>query len=269
MAAIEAANYRVNLGNRTLTGSVILVTRPAGLGQGLAQSIRAAGGEVVFFPAIEIAPPSDPAALVRIVEALDRFDIAIFISPSAVVKGHEFVTARRAWPSALRVAAVGSGTAASLAELGFTGVIAPQGQGDSQALAALPEFAQVSGKSIVIFRGEGGRETLRAALQSRGATVTYAQCYRRGRPAADPAPLLARWRRGGVHAVCLTSGEGLENLAGILGPEGAALLRATPVFVPHPRIGAAAEGFGVARTLLTGAGDEQLVAALKAFFAKV
>ena len=252
-----------------LAGSVILVTRPAGLGQGLAQSIRAAGGEVVFFPAIEIAPPSDPEALVRIVDTLDRFDIAIFISPSAVISAYEFVTARRAWPRALRVAAMGSGTAASLAERGFSGVIAPEGRGDSQALAALPELAQVSGKSIVIFRGEGGRESLRAALESRGATVTYAQCYRRGRPGADPAQLLARWRQGGVHAVCLTSSEGLENLAAILGAEGAALLRATPVFVPHPRIGAAAGRFGVARTVLTGAGDEQLVAALEAFFAKV
>ena len=252
-----------------LAGRVILVTRPAGLGEDLGRRIRAAGGKVVFFPAIEIAPPADSRALEELIGRLDRFHIGIFISPSAVIKAAEAVRARRAWPRSLRIAAVGNATAAALARAGFHDVVAPAGRGDSQALADLPELAAVSGKSIVIFRGEGGRETLRAALESRGASVSYAQCYRRLRPAADPAPLLARWRQGGVHAVSLTSGEGLENLAAILGKEGAALLRATPIFVPHPRIAEACTRFGSATTVLTGEGDEDLVTALGAFFAKV
>ena len=252
-----------------LTGRVILVTRPAGLGGDLAQSVRAAGGEVIFFPAIEIAPPADPRLLEELIDGLDRFHIAIFISPSAVIKANEAVAARRSWPRSLRIAAVGSATAAALARLGFNGVVAPAGRGDSRALAALPELAEVSGKSIVILRGEGGRETLREALESRGASVSYAQCYRRARPAADPAPLLARWQQGGVDAVSVTSSEGLENLAAMLGDEGAALLRTTPVFVPHPRIAEVCARFGAEKTVLTGEGDPHLLAALDAFFAKV
>lgn len=252
-----------------LAGRFILITRPAGQAEGLAARVLAAGGEAIPYPAIEIAPTANPRALASILDRLDRFQIAIFISPTAAAKGHAAVVARRAWPAGIRLAGVGEGTAAALAGLGFQGVIAPAGRGDSEALAALPDFSDLRGKSIVIFRGEGGRETLRRELEARGASVEYAECYRRIRPTADPAALIARWARSGVHAVSITSTEGLANLIAILGEEGAAHLRATPVFVPHPRIAEAARKFGVKKTVLVDPGDDALVEALASFFATV
>ncbi len=88
----------------------------------------------------------------------------------------------------------------------------------------------------------------------------------------DVGPLVERWRRGGIDAVSITSAEGLGNLFALLGTAGtagAALLRATPVFVPHPRVGEAARNLGVERVIVTGAGDEALAGALASFFAKV
>jgi uroporphyrinogen-III synthase len=72
--------------------------------------------------------------------------------------------------------------------------------------------------------------------------------------------------------VSVTSAEGLENLFAMLGAAGTAgpaLLRTTPVFVPHPRVGEAARSLGVQRVIVTAAGDEALAEALAAFFAKV
>ncbi|MBI4294312.1 MAG: uroporphyrinogen-III synthase [Betaproteobacteria bacterium] len=252
-----------------LAGRSILITRPAGQAERVAARVRAAGGEAIVYPAIEIAPPENPHALGSILDRLDGFQIAIFISPTAVAKGHAAVVARRAWPIGMRLAAVGEGTAAALAALGFEGVIAPVGRGDSEALAAMAELSDVRGKSIVIFRGEGGRESLRRALEARGASVEYAECYRRVRPRADPAALIARWAHSGVHAVSITSTEGLENLIAILGEQGAAHLRATPVFVPHPRVAEAARLSGVRETVLVDPGDDALVQALASFFATV
>ena len=252
-----------------LSRRYIVITRPREHCAGIAERIRAAGGEPVIFPAIEILPPENTSALDRVIDELDEFHLAIFISQTAAAKGHGAVIARRAWPKGMRVAAVGAGTASSLKALGFDAVIAPRGQADSEALAALPEMQELRGKAVVIFRGEGGREWLRAALETRGARVEYAECYRRARPAADLAPLIARWRKNEIDAVSITSGEGLKNFFDLLDAEGQDYLRATPVFVPHPRVAETASALGILQLVVTGSGDEQTIAEMAAFFAKV
>src|SRR6185295_12379471 len=100
------------------------------------------------------------------------------------------------------------------------GVIAPQSGADSEALLAAPELADVTGKRVLIVRGEGGRALLGNMLAARGATVNYAECYRRVRPVADAAPLIADWQRGLIHAVTVSSAEGLDNLLAMTGSEG-------------------------------------------------
>ena len=122
---------------------------------------------------------------------------------------------------------------------------------------------------MVIFRGEGGRELLGETLAARGAAVEYAECYRRGRPHADAAPLLARCARRELDAFTVTSSEGLANLHEMLGEAGRRCLEDTPLFAPHERIAAAARALGVRTVVLTGPGDEGLIAGLAAFFAKV
>jgi uroporphyrinogen-III synthase len=252
-----------------LAGRGIVITRPREHAPALAERIRAAGGEPILFPTIEILPPRDENALSRVVSRLDQFQLAIFVSPTAVLRGHALVAANRSWPAGLRVAAVGAGTAAALHEQGFAGVIAPAGEADSEALAGLDELREMRGRSVVIFRGEGGREWLGRELEARGARVEYAECYRRARPQADPRRLLARWQAGAVEAVSITSAEGLANFSAMLGATGGRYLRATPVFVPHPRIAHAARDLEVREVIVTGRGDERTVAEMAAFFAKV
>ena len=253
-----------------LAGRGIVVTRPREHAAELAERIRTAGGDPVLFPTIEILPASDPGALGSLLARLDGFGLAIFVSPTAAMKGHESATVRRSWPASLRVAAVGEGTARALGRLGFKDVVRPSAaEADSEALAALPELQDVRGRRIVIFRGEGGREWLRGTLEARGAQVEYAECYRRACPQAAIGPLLARWQSGGVEAVSITSTEGLDNFFRMLGPTGERYLCATPVFVPHARIGEAARKLGVRSVTVTGRGDERTVAAVAAFFARV
>lgn len=252
-----------------LAGRRVVVTRPAGQSAHLAALIRAAGGEPLPFPALEIFDAEDLQPVLALIERLDAFDLAIFISANAVNRALALVRARRAWPSALRVATVGRGSERELQRHGFAAVIAPSERFDSEGLLDLPELRQVHGKRVVIFRGESGRELLGDTLAARGATVEYAECYRRGRPNADPAPLLARCARGEIDAFTVTSSEGLANLHDMLGEAGGPCLKNTPLFVPHERIAAAARALGVQTVVLTGPGDEGLVAGMAAFFAKV
>ena len=245
-----------------LAGRGVVITRPAGEVQRLADLIREAGGEPLLYPAIEILPLADASALDAVIDALDDFDLAIFVSPSAVAQAMPRITARRALPATLRCAAIGPGGVRALQRFGVKDVIAPQVRYDSEALLASAYMQQVRGLRTVIFRGEGGRELLGETLVARGAAVTYAACYQRGKPAWDAAPLLLAWQSHRVAAIIVTSSEGLRHFCAHVGEAGLPWLRQTPMIVPHPRIAAVARELGVTRVVESVSGDEALVRAL-------
>jgi uroporphyrinogen-III synthase len=244
-----------------------VVTRPREQAGGLAARIEAAGGRALVYPAIEIQDLPDPRAALDTIARLDSFDLAVFVSPTAVRKAFQLM-AKRPWPRGLRAAAVGGATRAELEAAGVTAVLAPQAQADSEALLALPELASVAGKRIAIFRGEDGREALGEGLSARGARVEYAACYRRGRPATDLRPLIAAWNDGKVDAVTVSSSGGLENLAALLGAPGHGLLERVPLFVPHARVAAQARRLGAASAIVAGPTNDEMLERLVAYFKK-
>jgi uroporphyrinogen-III synthase len=249
-----------------LSGRGIVVTRPVEQASALAELIEREGGSAIVFSTIAIEDVVDRSRLHAIVDRLDERDIAIFISPNAAVKGMEAIRARRELPAHLTLAAIGSGSARELERRGAARVVVPQGRFDSEALLDLPELGDVAGKRIVIFRGEGGRPLLGDTLAARGATVEYAECYRRTKPRSDPAPLVEAWSRGDIDAVIATSSEGLRNFHEILRATGREALSLTPLFVPHPRIAETARELGLTSIVVSEAGDEGIVASVVKHF---
>jgi len=249
-----------------LAGRGIVVTRPAHQAEPLAELIRAAGGRPILFPVLEILDTENLQPLLEVLGRLDDYQLAIFISPNAVLRTMNQVAGRRAWPAQLQVAAVGKGSVKELRRFGITGVLAPARLFDSEHLLELPELKDVAGRRIVIFRGDGGRELLGDTLTSRGAQVDTVECYRRAQPRLDAGPLLKAWARNEVHAVTVTSSEGLRNLFEMIGKLGQSWLRRTPVFAPHPRIAAAARELGCSNVIDAAPGDEGLIEALQRHF---
>jgi uroporphyrinogen-III synthase len=97
--------------------------------------------------------------------------------------------------------------------------------------------------------------------------VECLSCYQRRCPdAADPAALLDRAACGRLDALSITSSEGVDHLARILGAEAFPRLAPIPVFAPHPRIAARCRLHGLEHIVATGAGDDALLRALIAFF---
>ncbi len=252
---------------RPLDGRSIVVTRPERQARILARLIEQAGGRALRVPAIGIEPVRSPA-LDAVVGALRSFDLAVFISRNAVEHGLARVRELGGWPLPLPTAALGAGTRRALEAEGVSGVIAPDGPADSEALLGQAQFKSVAGRRVVIFRGVGGREVLAATLRSRGAVVEYAECYRRQVPVTDVQPLLGEWSRGAVDAVTVSSGEGLANFAHLLGETGSGYLRRTPVFVPHPRVAGEARALGIGQVVVAGAADDDMLAALVAYFGR-
>lgn len=254
-------------GTLPLAGRRIVVTRPREHAAPLAGLLQAEGAAVVLLPTVDIVPIEPGDAMRGVARDLDSFDLAIFVSRTAVREGLfqlDALRGGRPWPAGLRVATVGQGTRKDLQARGFPSVIAPEGAADSEALLALPELTEVRDKRIALFRGEGGRTLIADTLSARGAQVSEAPCYRRS-PPADAQGFLSTWSKGPVDAVTVSSGEGLAHLDELLAAGGVPLAE-TPLFLPHARVAALARARGLDRTIVAGTSDAQVRDALVAYF---
>ena len=229
------------------------MTRPAGRAERLASLLEQAGARAVRFPAIDIEPVAE-----RPGPALERFDLVVFVSPTAVQCALGQTESRD-----FRAAGVGAGTKRELQAHGVQHVLAPQEGADSEALLGLPELQRPHGKRILIVRGEGGRELLADALAARGAVVEHFECYRRVAPRTDPAFLIAAWDAGEIDAVTVSSSLALENLLAILGR---GRLGGRPLFANHARVAERAREASIENVIVAGPGDEEAVAGLVAYF---
>lgn len=244
------------------------MTRPAHQAVFLANQIRAIGGNPILFPVLEITDIKDQTSLISLIERLDEFDWAIFVSPNAVNKALNLIVKQRAsLPPHLKIAVVGKGSADTLNKYGINEILTPTEHFDSEALLQLNELQDMHDKRVVIFRGNGGRQLLGDTLIQRGAILEYAECYRREKPSVDISSLLAAWSQGEIHAVIITSSEGLHNLFDIIGSLGQQLLKLTPIFTVHERIAQTARDLELKKIVKApSTGDEGLLESLQVYF---
>lgn len=232
------------------------MTRAEHQADNLCRLIRQAGGRPIRFPALQIAGPAEPSRVRYLLAHIQRYDLAVFISPNAVDRGLRLLP--QGLPETLQIAAVGRATAAALRAGGRPADLVPTGCYDSDALLALPEFSAVDGRRVIIFRGNGGRPLLGETLRQRGAEVDYVEIYRRLCPDVDAGPLLSHWREQ-VHLVTVTSSGILDNLCKMLGGPGLELLRNTPLLVISPRLQEQAGKIGCREVIVAQRADDQSI----------
>lgn len=243
-----------------LADKTILVTRPQGRADNLCRLIEAAGGAALHYPVIEILPPLDNSSLLAIKDRLHQYDIAIFISPTAVAQTASLLPLL---PDHMDIAAIGSKTQAMLETHGVRVGIRPPGH-DSEALLRHPamRLPAVTHKKILIFRGEGGRAFLGDMLSRRGAHVHYVESYRRALP---DAPALDAEQLARLDAIAISSNEGLDNLM-LLNTDASRLLE-IPLIAPSDAAVINAEQYGFKQVLrAANATDEACLQSLIALF---
>ena len=241
-----------------LNGIGVLVTRPEHQAGHLCDLIAAAGGRPIRFPTLAIRDLGDTPAVDERLAKLADIHIAIFISPNAVRFGLPAIDRHGGLPEGLLLATVGNGSALALqAALGREPDIVPTDNYDSEALLALPALQQVAGQRILILRGEGGRELLADTLRERGATVEYAEVYRR----ECPEPTDGRDWLEKADIITVTSSESLQNLVEMTPALQRALLLSKPLVVISERTArlAATLGFRQPPVLTARAGDEAIL----------
>jgi uroporphyrinogen-III synthase len=242
------------MADTSLRGVTVLVTRPQGLGEDLVQAIESRGGEAILMPSISIEPVQPDTSELAELATLPAGGLVIFASRNAVAWGARYLPQPRP-----RVAAIGPSTANALAELGLTPDVRPAGY-TTEDMLAQPEFENLSGVRVFIIRGEGGRAALAAGLKERGARVRYLDVYRRVQAPLDPDRrqfILERWDAGEIHIFTATSGDIFHNLCGMLGAEGEALIRRTPLVTVSERVLQIAQDWGhAAERILAGGPDD-------------
>ena len=243
-----------------LSGRAVLVTRPAHQAENLVALLATESAEPVRFPTLAIEPIDG--------DAFDTgsIDIAVFTSANAVRHGLPVVAAAGGFAANARLAAIGRGTTEALRREGHVDVLMPAEGADSESLLAVPALTDVAGQRVAILTGAGGRTLLADALRARGAEVRVLPVYRRVRPSIDPAPLHDRLERGALHAVTISSAEGLANLFAMVDAQAGRLLLRLPHIVTHTRIAEAARARAISTVVVAGPGDVDVVAALTQHF---
>lgn len=221
--------------------------------------IEAGGGEALRLPLLEIVPERPTGVGARWLGRLSEVDWLIFVSANAVRHALKLFDPAQEPSGRPKIAAIGLATSEELARHGVMVDLVPKQQFNSEALLALPEFADVAGRRILVVRGANGRETLAETLRMRGAEVAYAEVYRRVLPKTDVDALIARWRAGTIRIVIITSGEALSNLARLLAGEGTDLLRQTPLVVISERLRKLACDLGCTRVTVAAAASDQAI----------
>ncbi|MFW5969200.1 MAG: uroporphyrinogen-III synthase [Halofilum sp. (in: g-proteobacteria)] len=226
------------------------MTRPRERAGALIDRLAALGARPVACPVIEIQPLPWSGA-----REAGRYDLVVFTSPAAVEHGSDGMELR----GTFGVAAVGPATAAALRERGFVVTVEPVGSNDSEGLLAHPAMApeRVSGRHVLIVRGEGGRGLLGGGLVARGAAVDYAEVYRRVRP-AGPVPAAA----AGCDIITVTSNEGLINLLAMTDSATRTRMLRRPLVTVSERGAARAREAGFTGPIrVAGGADSQSIAA--------
>jgi uroporphyrinogen-III synthase len=224
-----------------LDGLVVVVTRPAAQAARFAAMVEADGATPLLLPTIEIEPIELEAAA-RAALTPDTFDWIIYTSANAV----ESSLRQLSRPARSKIAAVGRGTARTLAAHGLVVEAVPRTTADSEGLLSLDCFADLRGQRVLILKGRGGRPLLREELARRGADVVTGDVYLRRPTTATPATLEALRTAcdAGTAVITATSAEVLAGLLQLAPDDANPQLRDAPLLVPGPRVTAAARELG-------------------------
>lgn len=224
-----------------LTGTRVLLTRPARASEEFATLLRAQGADVACTPLIQIVPPPDERAFQVGVDAADDAHWVVFTSANGV----NAFAGRRNVPldPHTKIAAVGQATARAVrAAFGRTPDLVPV-RSDARSLADALQAAAREGARIAIFAALGARRVLERQLREAGFAVSATAAYAtRETPARDIAGEVAR-----ADVIVLTSGSGARALAaGLARGPGLSALRGKSVACIGPVTADEARRIGIA-----------------------
>jgi uroporphyrinogen-III synthase len=109
----------------------------------------------------------------------------------------------------------------------------------------------------MIVRGIGGRDVLANTLKSRGAVVTFAECYQRINPQSDCDLLTKAYAQQQLQSIIVTSSEAMRHLLRLA--HNAAWLQDITICVNHARVAEQPLAMGLKVIIADAPGDEAMM----------
>ena len=156
----------------------LISTRPQKTNVQLSDELKNSEIKLLSFPLTEIHPLNNYQIFDGVIKNIKTYQHIIFISTNAV---HFFLERVKKLslqiPKNLIFSSIGPTTKLLLQKKLSVDVHFPIKTFDSEHLLKEKIYNNVEGQKILIIRGEGGRETLKNALEEKGGIVNYGECY--------------------------------------------------------------------------------------------
>ncbi len=179
----------------TLKNRTILITRPKAQAEEFARAIELAGGNVVWFPTIEISSPASWMDCDNAIRHIHRYSVIVFTSTNAVENFFErTLTVDGRNLSAIRqksVYAVGEKTRGALEAHGCVVNDIPE-KHTAEELGHLLQRMDLRNKRILFPHGNLSRQILPWLLRQSGATVDEVVVYETRKPESANADAIRR-----------------------------------------------------------------------------
>ncbi len=201
---------------RPLHGRRVVVTRARAQASGLAATLRELGATVVELPVIRIVPRLESPEVLAAAAAIERYDLICLTSPNGVRLLFEALHGAGRDARSLAgatLAAIGPGTARSLARGGISADVIPERFVAESLIEALGAI-DLRGKRALLARAADARDVLPEWLTEQGAEVEDLALYDTVREHPEEAVVEAAL---GADYVTFTSASTVRNLCEALG----------------------------------------------------
>jgi len=240
----------------------VLITRPDKAGRVLAQQLESIGINARCQPFFDYLPFASKETTTKLIEQSPQA-IIIFVSVAAVEFAHQTFNFSH-WPQK-SIIAVGDATKTALKNLGVN-AISPELH-TSEGLLTLDALheTKANNQTIIIVRGDGGREHLAQQLNLRGANIHYLESYKK-----VWLPLtqnhVRQWKNQQINCIVITSNALLESIVHLIKNSDSYWQTTCLWVVASSRIAKRAKELGLENIVnANGANDQAMLSAITSY----
>jgi len=240
----------------------VLITRPEKAGRVLAQQLEGIGINALCQPFFEYRSLATKDTTQKLIEQTPQA-IIIFVSVAAVEFAHQAFSFSR-WQQKC-IIAVGDATKAALKHLGIN-AISPELH-TSEGLLTLNVLSEknIKDQTIIIVRGDGGREHLAQQLSLRGSNIHYLESYKKVWLPLSQNHVL-QWHNKQINCIVITSNALLDSIVQLIKNSDSYWQTTCLWVVASSRIAERAKRLGLKNIInANGANDQAMLSAITSY----